>query len=375
MSDALTPSPQTSGLIRSAADINAKLKEWREKFHVLSPFTQMGGSFGPGIVLTVSSVSLDPRVNEYGQGVDTYYSKAFMKAPDGVHAPTAQRAPNKVGLLRIAQCAGVRWDASRCLRTDDGRTPLYWSFSASGEYLTPDGLWLPLTGTCEVDLRDGSPQAKAMTEKQLAVQRQFGLALAESKAKNRAIRSLGLQSAYTVEELIKKPFLVLRATFQPDKDDEIGRRVFAQVAMGASQFLYPQAGGAAPALTSAPTLDAPDPTVAPNGVIDIEPTKAVEAQVVETKAAPAAPAPPPLTIVQTEIKTVRRMVKGQPVEEPRYLVADSQGVEHVASKAIFEAAQRLQAAKTPVDLVTSTNAAGTSVIEEIMPDASGDAKY
>lgn len=362
MSDAITVTGVSGGLIRSADAINAKLREWRERYHVLSPFTQMGGAFGPGIVMTVSSVTLDPRVNEYGQGVDTYYSKAFMKAPEGLHAPSAQRAPNKVGLLRIAQCAGVRWRADQCRRMDDGKEALYWSFSVAGEYLTPDGIWLPITGTSEVDLRDGSPQAKAMQERQLAMQRQFGLALAESKAKNRAIRSLGLQSAYTVDDLIKKPFLVLRATFQPDVDDEVGRRVFAQVAMGATQFLYPQS--ATPhALTAAPLAaeDAPDSTVAkPADVIDIkaEPTKAEPARLA-------------LTIVRTETTTVKRHSGGQFVDIPRYLVADSQGVEHVApTLAIFEAAQRLMENKTPVDLVTVTTQAGTSVIEEIGPDTS-----
>ena len=365
MSDAMAVTGVGGGLIRSADSINTKLREWREKYHVLSPFTQMGGAFGPGIVLTVSSVAFDPRVNEYGQGTDTYYSKAFMKAPDGLHAPTAQRAPNKVGLLRIAQCAGIRWRADQCHRTDDGKESLYWSFSVAGEYLTPDGIWLPITGTSEVDLRDGSPQAKAMQERQLAMQRQYGLALCESKAKNRAIRSLGLQSAYTVDELLKKPFLVLRATFQPDASDEIGRRVFAEVAMGASRWLYPQAAAPA-ALTEAPTVadDAPDATVAkPSDVIDIQPEP--------TTAAPAEPARVPLLIVQTETKTMKRHVAGKFVDSPRYLVVDSQGVEHVApTLSIFEAAQRLQENKTPVDLVTTTNQAGTSVIEEIGPDTS-----
>lgn len=372
MSDQVTPG--ASGLIRTADDINTKLKEWRDRFHVLSPFTQMGGTFGPGIVVTVASVSLDPRVNEYGQGIDTYYSKAFMKAPDGIHAPSAQRAPNKVGLLRIAQCAGIRWDASRCLRTDSGREPLYWAFSAAGEYLTPDGIWLPLTGTSEVDLRDGSPQATAMTPKQLVMQRQFGLALAESKAKNRAIRSLGLQSSYTVEDLLKKPFLIMRATFQPDASDEVGRRVFAQVAMGASRFLYPQAEASAPmALPASARENAPDPTVAkPADVIDISAT----VETTPAKAAPAAEAAPPprLRIVHCEMKVLKRHVKGQLVDQTRYLVADSNGVVHIApTAAMYQAAQRLMEAKTPVDLVTSTTDTGTSTIEELSPDASDDA--
>lgn len=704
MSDQAQAGP--SGLIRTAADINTKMREWREKFHVLSPFTQMGGAFGPGIVVTVSSVTLDPRVNEYGQGIDTYFSKGFMRAPDGIHAPTAQRAPNKVGLLRIAQCAGIRWRPEQCIRTDNGKEPLYWSFSVAGEYLTPDGIWLPITGTSEVDLREGSAQSKAMTEKQVAMQRQFGLALAEcvplaseiltrrgwrryddlqlgedvlayditrdscvwtplravtvypeapvvsfghsrlsfrctpdhswvaqmapykdksrtrpargpnaargperrlvravevstaqrivlaapaeggdslvtpaeaavlgwvmcdgsikyrgthldrvgisqskpvqvaaienllmasgfayyktmgeptvrtfpngrvssclpqtwfylkahdsralfakagitgaedmpalvlrlsqparaamlaammaadgtargvfgkkrkpgvmdawqllatleghalgvpgvsslgevpiqgikrsrhmhgskitmgdqaieavwcpttdlgtwvmrqdgkvtitgnSKAKNRAIRSLGLQSSYTVQDLLAKPFLIMRATFQPEKDDEVGRRVFAQVAMGMSHLLYPHAP-LDQSLAILPAAASPvDATVAPAAdVIDIAATP------VETKTEPAKPAAPPaLRIVQCETKTRKRHVRGQIIDERQFIVADSTGVYHIApTEAIYQAAQRLMEAKTPIDLVTTTDAQGTSVIDEITPETSADA--
>lgn len=353
-------SPQGSTLIRTADEINAKLKEWRERFNVLSPYTQMGGQFGPGIVLTVSSVSLDPRVNDYGNGNDTYFSKAFMKAPDGIHAPTAQRAPNKVGLLRIAQCAGVRWRPNDCRRTDDGGQACYWAWSVAGEYLTPDGIWLPITGSSEVDLRDGSPQVAAMKPDQLKAARQYGNALSESKAKNRAIRSLGLQSTYTVDELQRKPFLVLRATFQPDKDDEIGRRVFAQVAMGATHMLYP--GVAMPAALP-PASEAPA-AKADSDVVDVQPIREAAKQLV----APAPPAPPRLFVEHVESRPFRRMVHGKLEETVRHYVVDSNGEEHATwSAEMAEAAKRLQASRTPVDIGTSTNAAGTSMLEEIAP--------
>lgn len=353
--------PQGSTLIRTADEINTKLREWRERFNVLSPYTQMGGQFGPGIVLTVSSVSLDPRVNDYGNGNDVYFSKAFMKAPDGIHAPTAQRSPNKVGLLRIAQCAGVRWRPNDCRRTDDGTQSCYWAWSVAGEYLTPDGIWLPITGSSEVDLRDGSPQVAAMKPDQLKAARQYGNALAESKAKNRAIRSLGLQSTYTVEDLQRKPFLVLRATFQPDKDDEIGRRVFAQVAMGATQMLYPSASAhaALPALMD-PGAEAADR--APD-VVDVQPIHETAKPTVVAK-----PAPPQLFVERVETRPFRRVVKGKLDEGVRHYVVDSNGEEHAtASVEMAEAAKRLQASRTPIDLATSINAAGTSMLEEIAP--------
>lgn len=351
--------PQGSTLIRTADEINTKLREWRERFNVLSPYSQMGGQFGPGIVLTVSSVSLDPRVNDYGNGTDTYFSKAFMRAPDGIHAPSAQRAPNKVGLLRIAQCAGVRWRPNDCRRTDDGSQACYWAWSVAGEYLTPDGLWLPITGSSEVDLRDGSPQVASMKPDQLKAARQYGNALAESKAKNRAIRSLGLQSTYTVEDLQRKPFLVLRATFQPDKDDEVGRRVFAQVAMGAMGTLYPSASVHA-ALPAAP--EAPAGAREPD-VVDVQPIRETAKPVVASP-----PAPPPLFVERVETRPFRRVVNGRIEETVRHYVVDSNGEEHATASAdMAEAAKRLQASRTPVDMATSTNAAGTSILEEIAP--------
>lgn len=379
-----------SGLIRTANDINAKLREWKERFHVLSPFTQLGGEFGPGIVLTVSSIKLDPTVNEYGNGTDTYFSKAFMKAPEGQNAPSAQRAPSKVGLLKIAQNAGIRWTPAACVRTDDGSAQHYWSFAVAGEYLTPDGIWLQLTGNAEVDLRDGSAQMLAMgnNPKQLAMARQFGLANAESKAKNRAIRSLGMATTYTVDELNRKPFLMLRATFHPAADDEVGRRVFATVAMGASHMLYGQ--------NSAMTLPPPSfpPVNQDAAIIDVtaaehvqtftpnaEQTQQAEtdrtavAQVVQQQeqTTTAAPARRQLFIVGVETRPIRRMVRGTLHEVPRHYIVDSNGVEHATDQPLMKAAAtRLMEQKIPVDLTTSTNAAGTSIIEELSPET-GDA--
>src|SRR5690606_27790933 len=67
------------------------------------------------------------------------------------------------------------------------------------------------------------------------------LAHAESKAKNRAIRSLGLKSGFTEEDL-KKPFVVAKLMWTGQTDDPELKRVFAEGTMnrmlGGSRALF-----------------------------------------------------------------------------------------------------------------------------------------
>lgn len=407
-----TVTPAAAGLI--APDLNAKLAEWRDKYHVLSPATQIIGGFAPGITLTASIISIDPVVDDKGRGADTYFDSTCMSAPKvngqlQYNDPKAQRALNKIGLMRVAQCGGVTW-SDRCGRRDDRRQPYLWEYYAEGEMLTPDGQWQTLSGVVEIDLRDGSPQIGGWTpevweahvakqrklpkddqrwsingwsDKRVIQARRFGLSLAESKAKLRAIRSMGIQSMYTVEQLAK-PFVVLRAVYQPGADDPEGRRAFAERVLHGRRMLYP---GAAPAISSTPTvidaeIDPEDPTVAPrtSQVAAVATPAAAHATsapatstsaptspatTATTSAAPerqTAPAADALRIVQVKQTTVTRRRDGATF--PKWVIVTSTGEEHsTVNRKIGELAEQLRAENAPVDLTTSENDYGSQVEE------------
>ncbi len=138
----------------------------------------------------------------------------------------------KSALDRIAIAAGVEWDPRESRRLDDGSDPLFVEYQAVGRFPTLDGSYRTITGTKIMDLRDGSAQMRTILaakngEKTLSQTRTFIGEHAESKAKNRAIRSgLGLRSGYTSDEL-NKPFIVARLIFSGHSDDPEVRKIVA----------------------------------------------------------------------------------------------------------------------------------------------------
>jgi hypothetical protein len=134
-----------------------------------------------------------------------------------------------------------------------------------------------------MDLRDGSPQIDALIAKaraknrdpapQIREMRLHILAHAESKAKLRAIRSLGLRSSYAPAEL-QKPFVVAHLVFTGKTDDPELRRAFAlkraDAMLGATAMLYgppPAAPVAAPSMRLAAPTPPPALSASP---IDID---------------------------------------------------------------------------------------------------------
>src|SRR5690606_30110650 len=96
--------------------------------------------------------------------------------------------------------------------------------------------------------------------KQLRELRLHILAHAESKAKNRAIRSLGLKPAYTRADL-EKPFVVAKLMWTGQSDNpELAMRFAEMTAarmLGGSRALFGQA--TAPAANALPAAKAPPP--------------------------------------------------------------------------------------------------------------------
>lgn len=153
---------------------------------------------------------------------------------------------SKIALDRLAIAAGVEWDPRECRRLDNGSDPRYVEFQAVGRVPMLDGSYRTITGTKVMDLRDGSAQTLA-SAKDLPMKRQFIQEHAESKAKNRAIRSgLGIRTSYPAEEL-NKPFVVARLIFTGHSDDAEVRKIVAIEMMRQRGAASAQLYGGAPA--------------------------------------------------------------------------------------------------------------------------------
>jgi hypothetical protein len=185
-----------------------------------------------------------------------------------------------------------------------------------------DGSRAVVSATKEIDLRSGSPAAAAMSEKQLAGARLHILSMAESKAKNRAIRSLGVRPAYSRAEA-KLPFVCARAIFTGQTSDPELRHTFAVMQatafLGAHTALYGRAP-AAPQLPPARPAPLVGTVVDDDGVIDgeIEPESTPAPPPVHTapagspapEPAPSSPPPSDPAPVQQTTAAVRAAASG-----------------------------------------------------------------
>lgn len=219
---------------REGMAANDALRKAMEQAHLVSPATTVG-ELPAGTVLALSQVVI---------GEEETYS-----------LPGGKRGLAKVALDRIAAAAGISWDPTSSGRQDNGSDPHYCHYRAVGSYRSFDGSRLSLFGEVEMDLREGSPQLDEMrakasnsdrgsADKQILEVRKFILRHAESKAKNRAIRALGLRTSYTQSDLAK-PFCVAKVMFTGHSEDPEIKRVFALATANAflagTGALYPAA--------------------------------------------------------------------------------------------------------------------------------------
>lgn len=124
----------------------------------------------------------------------------------------------KVGLEKIQKGAGIRLDPKLTRKLDNGEDPLFAVYEFVGYYRDFDGTMCPVKGTKELDLHDDSAEIAKIRSRQKSQTagdneinelRRFISGHAESKAKNRGIRSFGIKSSYTDEEL-RQPFTCIR---------------------------------------------------------------------------------------------------------------------------------------------------------------------
>ncbi len=274
---------QLSGTFSRGADVTQRLADASAgRAHLIAPATACD-VIPEGCAVALSVVSIDVEAETYDVGM-------------------GKRALSKAALDRIGAAAGISWDATQSRRLDDGRDPHYCVYYAVGSYRHFDGVEVQITGTKEMDLRDGSPQVEALEERarakgktadaQVREMRLHILAHAESKAKLRATRSIGIRSSYTREELAR-PFVVAKLMFTGQSDDADIRRMFAakraDAMLGGHRALY----GVAPA--------APQPGMAFQAPVSAPPLPALGARFdadeddgpAPPRAAPAAPPSPP----------------------------------------------------------------------------------
>ena len=244
-----TTKDELVGSYRKIKDLNGRLAYAAEKCHLVSPSTSCNG-LPDGCAVALSMVWVDEATETYTVG-------------------GGKVGLSKVALDKISAAAGISWDARQSHRVDDGSDPNYCAWCAVGNMLQLDGTRIQVVGNREIDLRPNSPQIQSLTEKvrnknkkkkpgefqasaddQIRELRQHILGHAETKARLRAVRSIGIRSSYNPEEL-KKPFVVARLQWTGQSDDPVLRREFALKTadhmLGARNDLYGREPIAAPA--------------------------------------------------------------------------------------------------------------------------------
>ena len=250
------PAPKKTGRV---LNINQQFPS--DQFNKLTPTdTIMEISPLQRVTLEMVTISADPNDGEIYK-VGTKQVRGKWEDQYALAKPT---------LDRIAHALGISWIPSDTKRIDDRSDPKRVEYRAVGVYKQTDGTIKTIVGDKEIDLEAiedetrfaleekamngrfyvnkkkyeyGTDECEKMidfqTRKAMLVKKKFKLALAESGAKNRAIRSMGLQSTYTIDDL-KKPFVVPRVDFDPNilMSDPTMKKALMENAMSSAQQLY-----------------------------------------------------------------------------------------------------------------------------------------
>lgn len=236
---------EAAGSSTNPAEITASLEAANQTMHLISPATKCG-SVPDGCAVMMSRVLIDS--NDDGQVYPISGSKKL--------------GLGKVPLKKISLAVGISWDPVLSRRDDDGSDPAFCQYTAVGYLHDFDGSEKTIIGTKAIDLRRGSAlwqdaherartkaideakngvrgklatdkeraaleKAYAAAEKELRHARIHILSNAQTKAELRAIRSIGLKSSYTVDEL-QKPFVAAKLIFTGESTDPQNREIYAR---------------------------------------------------------------------------------------------------------------------------------------------------
>lgn len=256
------PTAIVAGSFSDPKTIIEKLKEAESHYNLVAPSTTCG-RLPVGFEVAISLVTVNPD-------------------SDDVYPVSGKNGLSKNVLDRIGGALGASWDPHQSGRLDDGSDPHYVHYRAVGTVRQFDGTARQIIGEKEMDLRPGSPQVQAIVERveasnrkknqnkspegQIREMRLHILGHAETKARLRAIRSLGLKTSYTRAEL-EKPFAVagMMLTGRVDGDPELERDIAKMIVGSALQSTNAAYGSPAPRApqlappTQAPQLHSPPP--------------------------------------------------------------------------------------------------------------------
>lgn len=339
---------RASAEITTPAEYEQSLRTWQaEHAHILTPAVSFS-DLPPQSALVASKICLNP---DPKSGGDVYQDGLFIKGEDVAIA--------KVGLSKIAQCAGISVDTER---TDSRTVQFFWEVKATATWVGFDGTPQRCTGTVEYDLRDGSPRLKGFSAAQIDQARKFGLAGAETRAINRAIRQFGVKQKYTKTE-IQKPFVVVRVVFRPDMNDPVQRAIVTQQRMAGTTALYPHAGGGT---ALPPPVEEPRATVIDGHVVsDAKPVSPTPAPVT-AKAATTAIDEMPSAAAGPVRYTVTKVLKQKQEDGSfRFFLQTEQTIDSLleTNEPIAIAAAAAKKASRAVELDLEKTSTGTQVIE------------
>jgi hypothetical protein len=202
--------PQTSTLLQQYPE---------ERFNVLVP-TQGIRQVNPYLVPDIETVKLS-----MDESKGEIYHDSQMK--QGFYAPTAK------GLSRIRQVAGIDEIDSR--RTDNGSDPDVVEWTVVIEMTLPSGQRVRGHGSKRIDIKAMTFASDAHRQRT----RQFMLENAQTKALNRAIRSLLSLHGSMPKAEFAKPFAILR--WVPNMSDPDVRRRMLDNLLPATTAVYGEA--------------------------------------------------------------------------------------------------------------------------------------
>ncbi len=285
-----------SGTYSDPSEVYRVLEDAGQQFNVIGSIAF--GDLPEGFSVMLSTIKVDVANETYDVG---------MK----------KRGLGSAAIRRIASAAGVSSISSVC----KGWAPNYAAWEVTVARTELDGTVRRETGNRVMDLRDGGSQATAMRDKaieqnkkypdnqkdpesQLREQRLHIGAHAESKAWQRAVRTLLGLRTYTADELAK-PFAIAKLQFTGRTNDPQLRLMFAQgmmmQALGGMAQLYGASASPAFQLGSGPP---PVPQLGACGpVVDIEEDDDVP--------------PPPASPARTVSSLNRASQEGPPTAAPQ----------------------------------------------------------
>jgi len=200
-----------------------------------------------GVQIVVARID----VRDVEKGGDIFCVSKEWKKNDGTKVP-AKYDINARGLLKISNALGIGWLGST--RHDDGSDPFYADLEAHGSVRNfTTGEMLPISGRGDVDLREGSADAKRMSDRNLAEARRFPVRTAETRAQKRAIKKHVALVGSMTKDVFERPFAAPVLVFDSrnvhsQEAAMVHHQVVMQAASRASSMLFGGQSRAVPAM-------------------------------------------------------------------------------------------------------------------------------